>query len=385
MEPKVSSRVPYPIITKDLPKVRSSAGSSPRSGLQEERREQLLKEFSDLDRDHNNVITFDEIHDFLSEKQGEAFDLTLCKELFSRMDRNHDNEITFEEFVESYIEIEEMIKRQMKKVEKDVKKGQSSLEDNKEKLKRAEQTESLNSAGIMYGSSLSIIVKSAQNLIPSNSSGSADPYVIIECGGKKIETSLVPGSLNPIWDESYTFPITSKDLDVTFTVMSKSMLGDKFVGKLAIPLKTLADQLKREQYFSLSSQKYGEKWQGRICLELQWIWSKTRYYKDINSEWERIIAEDMERLEQLREQLDKLKKPFGYLREPYGRTDITTPASGTFHFEEKLVQKLEEITNGKISIVVENEDYMYYMIIMYMVFAVLINFMRPDFFNVRIM
>ena len=118
--------LPNPIITQDLPRVRSLVGSSPCSGLQEEKYEQLKKEFSYLDREKNNVLSFDEIHDYLSEKQGERFDIVLCKDLFARMDRNHDNEVTLEEFVESYIEVEELLIRQIRTLNKEIKKTQLS-------------------------------------------------------------------------------------------------------------------------------------------------------------------------------------------------------------------------------------------------------------------
>ena len=80
-----------------------------------------------MDREKNNVLSFDEIHDYLSEKQGERFDIVLCKDLFARMDRNHDNEVTLEEFVESYIEVEELLIHQIRTLNKVIKKTQLSM------------------------------------------------------------------------------------------------------------------------------------------------------------------------------------------------------------------------------------------------------------------
>ena len=333
-----------------------------------------------MDRDKNNVLTFDEIHDYLSEKQGERFDQDLCQDLFARMDRNHDNEVTLEEFVESYIEVEELITRQIRTLNKEIKKSRAEYEDSKEKLKKSEQTERLNSVGIMQGSVLTVTVKSAQNLFQSSADSSN--FVALECSGQKVETKAVSGATNLIWEESFSFPIAAKGLDLKLRVLSKGVFGNKFIGKVTIPSTALADQLKHEQYFALQADTAGEAWQGRICLELQWIWSRVKYYKDITNEWENIIKSDQERLDDLKDQLEKLRKPFGYMKDLNLRNEVATPTSGTFQFEEKLVNKLEELTNGKISMVVEHEGYLYLSLILYMVFAVLMNFLRPDFVNV---
>jgi C2 domain/EF-hand domain pair len=380
--PRTPPRRPYPIITQNLPQVRNSIGSSPRSGLKQERYDQLVKEFSDIDKDHNNVLSFDEIHNFLTYKQGENFDETLCKDIFSRMDKNYDGVVTLEEFVESYVEIEDLILRQIKVVTKEIKKCKGEVEENRNKIKKAEKTEFLGALGIMKGSVVTVGIKSAQNLYPCTTDGLANPYVIVECGDHKIETSILYNTLNPIWQEVYSFPVLSKGLQLKLVIMSKGLFGDKFIGKISIPLKSLYDQLKHEQYFSLSGETEGEKWQGRIFLELQWIWSKVKYLKDISFQWEKIIKEDEEKLELLKIQLDRLRKPFGYLTD-FNKNDLGTPGSNTIQIEEKNSLKIEELTNGMINVIIENQGYLYVSLIIYMILSILVCFSRPDFVNVR--
>lgn len=381
MEGRFSSFVPSPIVTRNLPKVRSSVGSSPRSGLQEERYEQLKIEFSDLDRDKNNVLTFDEIRDFLSEKQGNQFDLGLCQDLFARMDKNHDNEISLEEFVESYVEIEELIVRQVRALGKDIKKSRNEIEETSEKLKKAAASERTTSVGIMQGSVLTVTVKSARDLFLGASD--ANNFVVLQCNGQSVETGTVAG-LFPTWDESFSFPITSKEHSLQLTIMNRGMFGNKFIGKISVPLSVLNDQLKHEQYFTLQAETEGEKWQGKVCLELQWIWSKVKYYQDIMQEWENILNADQEKLENLKTQLERLRKPFGLLKGFEARSEVVTPTSRTIQIEERLVQKFEEITQGKISFVIDNEKYLYLSLVIYMVIGIFVNFLRPDFVNVRL-
>lgn len=384
MDPKVSSpsRVPFPIITTGLSQINSSIGSSPRSGLQEERREQLVREFYQIDTDHNNYLSFEEVYNFLSERQGEPFDENLCRDLFSRMDTNRDNQISLEEFVDSYTDTEEAILRKMKNVKKDLQVTTEKLKENKEKLKKSEMTEKITHAGVMEGSVLTLSLLNAQNLAPSNATGLANSFVVIQCGSQKVTSSVINSNLSPAWNESYTMRVDNKNEILTLVVNSKNMFGSSFVGKVNIPLNTLLDQLKHEQFFQLTDE-IGNKSQGRIRLELQFVWSKVKYFKDICKEQERIIMEDQMRLEQIKEKLNNLRRPFGHLTDLNTKLDmIGTPQSGTFNFEGKVVQRLEELTSVRISIIAESEDYLYYSILVYMVLSILICFGKPDFLNV---
>lgn len=377
------TKVPFPINTQGLPQLNSSIGSSPRSGLQEERREQLAKEFHQIDTDHNNFLSYEEIYTFLSERQGEPFDENLCRDLFDRMDKNKDNQISLEEFVDSYTDTEEIIQKKLKQVKKDLQKSLEKLNENKEKLKKAENTEKFTSAGLMEGSVLTLSLLRGQDFQPSTASGTANPFVVIQCGDKKVSSAVINSNLNPVWNEEFTFPVNSKNEVLSLVVQSKNMFGSSFMGKVSIQLNTLLDQLKHEQFFQLTDE-VGNKSQGRIKIELQFIWSKVRFFKDICKEQEKMIQDDQARIEQIKEKLNNLRRPFGYLADLNTRPDIIgTPVSGTVNFEEKVFQRLEELTSVRISIVAESEDYLYYSILAYMILSVFICFARPDFFNVK--
>ena len=136
---------PSPIVTSGLPRLNNSLGSSPRSGLQEERREQLAKEFSQIDVDHNNYLSYEEIYNFLTERQREPFDETLCKDLFSKMDKNNDNQISLDEFVDSYTDAEEKLTVRIKELKNEIQKHKDNLKSNQDKLSRAQIHETKNS------------------------------------------------------------------------------------------------------------------------------------------------------------------------------------------------------------------------------------------------
>ena len=373
-----SRSIPSPLITSSLPRVRSSIGSSPKSAYDEERYDQLLKEFSEMDKDKNNALTFNEILTFLTEKQGEEFDFILCQEIFARLDKDNDCIVSLEEFVQSYAEVESLIINQIKKLGKDIKKNISEVESNEVKLQKAQQTEFINSSGIMQGSFVTVLVKSAQNLYPKSSNGFSNPYVIVECGENTAQTEAINDSLNPSWEEIFSLPVNKKGLDIKLIVMSKNLLGDKFLGKVSIPLNALVDQLKHEQYFTLFGENESDKWQGRICLELQWIWSKVKYLKDIISEWEKIIEEDKETVHSLNTQLAKIKKPFSYLTELPSKNKLQTSIFKANTDKINQFQLAQELYGENTEI----QGHFYYIIVIYMILSIITNYLRPDFLNV---
>ena len=60
----------------------------------------------------------------------------------------------------------------------------------------------------MVGSMLTVNVIEARELKPMDLDGTSDPYVILRCSGQKIESSYMKSTLQPVWNESYTFDIT---------------------------------------------------------------------------------------------------------------------------------------------------------------------------------
>ena len=371
---------PSPIVTSDLPRLDSSIGSSPRSALQEERREQLAKEFAQIDANKDNFLSYEEIYNFLTERQREPFDETLCRDLFSKMDKNNDNQISLEEFVDSYTDTEEKLTKRIKELKNEIQKHKDSLKSNQEKLSKAQKQETLNSSGIMIGSELRICVISARDLNPANAKGTANPFTVLQFENTKFATQVKSENLNPVWNESFNFKIEKRGGELEAVVKNKSTFGEGVIGKVSIPLSSLSDQMKNQQFYTLNDES--GKICGKLLLELQWIWSNSKYLMDICGQISKIIAERENRLEQIREKLDNLKRPFGNLMSLGTHADmIGTPVSGTYTAGEILPNRFS-VTSLRFSIVVENEDYLYYSIIFYMLISVIINFSRPDFFNV---
>jgi len=70
-----------------------------------------------------------------------------------------------------------------------------------------QNTEQLNEFGIMHESVLTVHVVEARDLLPLDMDGTSDPYVILQIEDQRIETNFKKSTLNPVWNESFTFEI----------------------------------------------------------------------------------------------------------------------------------------------------------------------------------
>jgi hypothetical protein len=97
--------------------------------------------------------------------------------------------------------------------------------------------------------------------------------------------------------------------------MDHSTLGsDEFQGQVVIPLNTIADQLKHDNFYELKA-KDNQPWPGKLRLSLQWVHSKVKYFQTIILQWNESLEMDRQELEYLKSQLQTLDKPFGHLLE----------------------------------------------------------------------
>mgnify|MGYP001038299684 CR=1 FL=1 len=365
-----------------LPHIRPSIGQSPVTGLMQDRYNQLIKEFKAIDVNKDDKLTYEEIYKFLSEKQGQNFDESLCQELFAKMDKNKDSVVTTDEFLWSYVDAEDLIMRRIRELKQELESNDKELQKVKKNLVEARTSEKINKFGVMEGSVLTVHVIEAQNLIPMDRTGSSDPYVVLECEGKKIQTRYIPQDLNPVWDEVFTFMITEGTGDLKVTVMDYDKGSeDDFEGEVNVPINILSDQMKHDQYFTLVGKEPDKKWQGRIHLGLQWVWSKVKYYESLAEQWQETIDADAQEVGYLKEQLEKLRKPFGHIINPqYFSGSSVKP----YKLEETLAGKLDEFTKGKLSIVAYSSPLFALVLFSFLVLSSLSMFIRPDFLDLSI-
>ena len=275
------------------------------------RHDQLLKTFSEIDVDGNKFLSFEEIQAFLSKRIGVAFDEELLRELFRNLDKDHNSVVTAEEFVGSYVEAERLVAERVATVERELEENKAQLEKTLTEKRSADVNERMNQNGLMEGSILTVRVIQAENLKVVEKSAGGEPAVELACEGQRIETKAAKDPVSPNWDEKFTFSISQGSDDLKLTVWGKGKSKRDFEGQLAIPLTLIRDQMMHEEWFELQPQKKGERWQGRIHISLQWVWSRRVYFEEMGKQWQAAIDEDMDQLRSLRLNLQKLREPFG--------------------------------------------------------------------------
>jgi hypothetical protein len=127
---------------------------------------------------------------------------------------------------------------------------------------------------------------------------------------------------NPVWEETFHFDIHNGKEEIKVSIMDRNMVKqDTVVGVLYIPIQTLIDQQKVEDWFNLENPHGGQgDSNGRIRLQLWWIHSKTKLIED------RIVQTD--------EDIDKIYSDKQYyqdkivqLREPFAWLEATAEAT----------------------------------------------------------
>ncbi|KAF9911494.1 hypothetical protein EC991_003296 [Linnemannia zychae] len=117
---------------------------------------------------------------------------------------------------------------------------------------------------------LTVQLVGAKNLMAADRSGTSDPYFIFSVNGKEVfKSGVVKKNLNPIYDESFVVPITSRaDDQFSFEVLDWNQLSTaKSLGTGAVDLRNL--QLVLPNEFKLPLQNKSN--QGEVHLKLKFM------------------------------------------------------------------------------------------------------------------
>ncbi|CAI8590491.1 unnamed protein product [Vicia faba] len=90
---------------------------------------------------------------------------------------------------------------------------------------------------------LVVRVIEAKNLPPMDLNGFSDPYVRLQLGRQRFRTKVVKKSLNPKWDEEFSFKVDDLKEELVVSVMDEDKyLIDDFLGQLKVPMSTVFDE-----------------------------------------------------------------------------------------------------------------------------------------------
>lgn len=301
----------------------------------EDRYNLLKDEFAKINKDGNDYIDIDELKIFLEAYQDQAH-IALPKDyyitLFKLIDINKDNKITIQEFVGAYVLLEEKLK--LKKIKLEKLRDELQLSMNKTiKEKERYNNEQLNPFGVSLDAHIKISLLEARDLRPMDYNGKSDPYCILSIDGKHRQvSSYKPNTLDPVWNEDFFLPVTSKEETVKIEVMDKDSFGsDDLEGIVHISVKELLHQENIDDWLGLK-RPTGEEEMGFLRLRIQLIWSKRQYYTDMLSKSEKQMSRIDKDLTELEKYIELIEKPYGIIL--YGEIMNLV--------ESKLLEKGEE-------------------------------------------
>ena len=76
-----------------------------------------------------------------------------------------------------------------------------------------------------------------------DSNGLSDPYVKVQLGRQRAKTKVIKKSLNPIWDEEFSFRVGNLKEEICISVLDEDKyFADDFLGQIKVPVSNLLDK-----------------------------------------------------------------------------------------------------------------------------------------------
>ncbi|KAJ3694743.1 hypothetical protein LUZ60_000120 [Juncus effusus] len=121
---------------------------------------------------------------------------------------------------------------------------------------------------------LIVQVIEARDLLAMDNNGLIDPYVKLQLGRQRAKSKVVKKSLNPIWDEQFSFRVGDLKEELCIFVLDEDKyFADDFLGQIKVPLSRVLDSENLSlgtQWYQLQpkSKKSKIKTCGEICLNI---------------------------------------------------------------------------------------------------------------------
>ncbi|XP_042308754.1 rab11 family-interacting protein 2-like [Sceloporus undulatus] len=131
-----------------------------------------------------------------------------------------------------------------------------------------------------YPTHLHLVVLQACCLRPKSTTGTSNPYVVIQLQKQRFRTSVAHHNLNPEWHEECTLQLPtvlddSEEHGLVLTVMHNSVHHfNQFLGRVCLPLAQLfLDKTKRKNEWFMLQSRPGkkEKIRGKLQLDIQFL------------------------------------------------------------------------------------------------------------------
>ncbi len=162
----------------------------------------------------------------------------------------------------------------------------------------------MNSYGIMQGSILVVQIHEARDL-----PGAPTTYAEVIFEDQRQTTQAKPNTNSPLWNEKFSFDVTTGQEKVVINVCSNEFAGGKIMGACEYLIKNL---LPPEYTFDnwLPLKSASGQVIGKVKLSFQWIYSRVEFFSNIINKIEREVVDS--------------KNEFGFYTDKLGTLQGTT-------------------------------------------------------------
>ncbi|KAA0722887.1 Multiple C2 and transmembrane domain-containing protein 2 [Triplophysa tibetana] len=116
---------------------------------------------------------------------------------------------------------------------------------------------------------LTICLKEGRGLVIRDRCGTSDPYVKFKLDGKTLyKSKVVYKNLNPVWNESFSFPVRKLDQKLFIKVYDRDLTTDDFMGSCALVLSELELEKTSEMVLPLDDPNSLEDDMGVLVIDI---------------------------------------------------------------------------------------------------------------------
>ncbi|CAD8191973.1 unnamed protein product [Paramecium pentaurelia] len=243
------------------------------------------------------IVTKTSLLRILDNMAQQQFDRELANELFERCPTNYKGLVKIEDFIEIIIQADIVLNEKINKANEFI-------------VKQTEELTKLTNKN--RSQVLQIRVIGAKNLHQGLINATNKPYVVVHFNQEKKSSRLAHNDiLNPIWDETFVFPIKTGNEQTYISILTLDSTNNKssLIGEIHFGLRELEDQMKHNQWFNIYD-RHGQMSSGSLQLELQLLLDESMFYEQAQQVMQQQILNQQEEKDQYENDLKILYSPF---------------------------------------------------------------------------
>lgn len=148
-------------------------------------------------------------------------------------------------------------------------------------------------------------VLSGRKLPSKDIGGKSDPFIKITIAGETVQTKVIKNSLNPSWNETFSFRFFSDPKAIRFDVMDEDKVSDDKMGVANFNLSTLLKTASRTFDGNLKLEGAGKKSKGSLQVRITAVRFTPRRQNELITKQGEVITQQKETIAQQKAQLSK--------------------------------------------------------------------------------